>query len=146
MDEPIINTKASSHEGLNRRSGRRNSDTGHTVVYNGLVCSTDETLNKEQAAVLEQMTIETEDREVLEPLVKSALENEKKMVALGLERTRQRLAHFEREYGMSSEEFEKQLNSLAVAETVEFSEWRMEIGMLRLLERQYKALEHARVD
>jgi hypothetical protein len=47
---------------------------------------------------------------------------------------------------MSSEEFEKQLNSLAVAETVEFSEWRMEIGMLRLLERQYKALEHARVD
>ena len=96
--------------------------------------------------MLEHMTIETEDRAVLEPLVKSALKNEKKMAALGLERTRQRLAQFEREFSMSSEQFEQQLNSFQVAETVAFSEWRMEIGMLRLLERQYKALENARLD
>jgi hypothetical protein len=68
------------------------------------------------------------------------------MVTLGLERTRQRLAHFEQELGMSSEEFEKRLKSFEVAETLEFSDWRMEIGMLRLLERQYKALQNARLD
>jgi hypothetical protein len=96
--------------------------------------------------MLEQMTIETEDREVFEPLLKSALNNEKKMITLGLERTRERLARFEQEFGMSSEEFERQLNSREVAETVEFSEWRMEIGMLRLLVRQYRALENARLD
>jgi hypothetical protein len=31
-------------------------------------------------------------------------------------------------------------------ETVELSEWRMEIDMFRLLERQYKALQDARLD
>jgi len=96
--------------------------------------------------MLQQMTIVTEDRTVLEPLVKSALENEKKMISLGLERTRQRLAEFEQKYGMSSEEFEQQLNTFEIAETVEFSDWRIEIGMLRLLERQHKALENARLD
>ena len=94
----------------------------------------------------EQMTILTEDRTVLEPLLKSALKNEKKMVALGLERTRQRLEQFEREYGMSCTDFERRLNAMEITETVDFSEWRMEIGMLRLLERQYKALDNARLD
>jgi hypothetical protein len=92
------------------------------------------------------MTILTEDRTVLEPLLKSALKNEKKMVALGLERTRQRLEQFESEYGMSSTDFERRLNSLQITETVDFGDWRMEIGMLRLLERQYKALDNARLD
>jgi parvulin-like peptidyl-prolyl isomerase len=96
--------------------------------------------------VLQHMTIVTEDRTVLEPLVKSALENEKKMISLGLERTRQRLAEFEQKHGMSSEEFEQRLNTFEIAETVEFSDWRIEIGMLRLLERQHKALENARLD
>ena len=40
----------------------------------------------------QQVTIKTEDRKMLKPLIKSAIENEKKMVRLGLERTR---AHLE---------------------------------------------------
>lgn len=96
--------------------------------------------------MLHQMTIVTDDRTILEPLLKSALDNEKKMIAFGLERTRERLTEFERKYGMSSAEFEQQLNSFELAETVEFSDWRMEIGMLRLLERQYQALQNARLN
>jgi hypothetical protein len=96
--------------------------------------------------MLQQMIIETEDRTVLQPLIKSALENEKKMVTFGLERTRKRLAEFEGDYGMSSEEFERRLNASEIAESVEFSDWRMEIGLLRLLERQYRALANARLD
>ena len=68
------------------------------------------------------------------------------MVLLGLERTRARLAEFEQTYGMSSAEFERHLHASEIAETVDFSEWRMEIGMLKLLERQYKALEDAELD
>jgi hypothetical protein len=47
---------------------------------------------------------------------------------------------------MSSEEFEQRLHSLELVETVEFSDWRMEIAMLRLLKRQYQALEDARLN
>jgi len=96
--------------------------------------------------MLQEMTIKTEDRATLEPLLRSAIENEKKMISLGLERTRKRLAEFERKYAMDSAEFEQRLNSLKINETVEFSEWRMEIGMLRLLERQYEALQNAELD
>ncbi len=94
----------------------------------------------------QQVIIETEDKAVLKPLLRSAIENEKKMLALGLERTRRRLDDFEHRFGMTSDDFEHRLNTADLAETVEFTDWRMEIGMLRLLERQYRALDDARLD
>ncbi len=94
----------------------------------------------------QQVIIETEDKAVLKPVLRSAIENEKKMLALGLERTRRRLDDFEQQCGMTSDDFERRLNAAELAETVEFSDWRMEIGMLRLLERQYRALDDARLD
>ncbi len=96
--------------------------------------------------MLQQLTIKTEDRALLKPLLKSAIENEKKMVLLGIERTQRQLTEFEEKYGMSSKEFEQRLNRSDLEETVEFSDWRMEIGMLHLLERQYKALHDAELD
>jgi len=96
--------------------------------------------------MLQQVTVRTEDRKTLKPLLKSAIENEKKMVQLGLDRTRARLVDFEHTFQMSSTEFERRLNASEIAETVDFSEWRMEIGMLKLLERQYRALEDAELD
>jgi len=47
---------------------------------------------------------------------------------------------------MSSAEFERRLNALELIETVEFTDWRMEVGMLHLLESQYQALREARLD
>jgi len=94
----------------------------------------------------QQLTITTTDKTMLKPLVESALENEKKMLALGIERTRKRLAEFEQQFGMSSTEFERRLNALELQETIEFTDWRMEIGMLRLLENQHQALREAQVD
>jgi hypothetical protein len=95
---------------------------------------------------LQQVTIKTSNRKLLKPLIASAIENEKKIVLLGLQRTQVRLAEFEQKHGLTSEEFERRLNASELAETVEFSEWRMEIGMLKLLERQYQALQDARLD
>ena len=96
--------------------------------------------------MLQQLTITTTDKITLRPLVESAIENEKKMLALGMERTRQRLAEFEQQFGMSSAEFERRLNALEVMEMVEFTDWRMEVGMLRLLEGQYRVLQEVRLD
>ncbi len=66
-------------------------------------------------------------------------------ILLGLEQTHSRIAEFEQRFQMSSDDFERRLNSLELDETVEFSDWRMEIGMLRLLERQYAVLDDAGV-
>jgi hypothetical protein len=96
--------------------------------------------------MLQQLTITTTDKTTLKPLVESAIENEKKMISLGIRRTQERLAAFEQRFDMPSAEFERRLNTLELAETVEFTEWRMEIGMLSLLESQYQALQEVQLD
>ena len=96
--------------------------------------------------MLQQVTVKTTNRATLKPLLESAIENEKKILSLGLDRTRKRLAEFEQKFGMTSAEFERRLNASDLAETVEFTDWRMEIGMLRLLESQYQALQEAQLD
>lgn len=72
--------------------------------------------------------------------------HERSMLELGLKRTRERLTEFERRFGMTSHEFERQLNSNQFVETVDFTDWRLEIGMLQLLERQRQALLDATLD
>ena len=64
------------------------------------------------------------------------------MLLLGLSRTEKRLVEFEREFGMSSAEFEKCLNAGELEETDAFTDWRMELGMLKLLKNQYQALQN----
>lgn len=96
--------------------------------------------------MVQQVTIRTTNRATLKPLLESAIENEKKILSLAPDRTRERLAEFECKFDMTSAEFERRLNALELAETVEFTDWRMEIGMLRLLESQYQALQEAQVD
>ena len=78
--------------------------------------------------MLQQLTITTSDKATLKPLVESALEHEKEMLSLAIRRTRERLTGFERQFGMPSAEFERRLKALELRETVEFTDWRMEIG------------------
>ena len=96
--------------------------------------------------MLQQLTIKTSNKAALKPVLRSAMEGEKRMIAFGLQKTRLRLADFEQQFSMSSAEFERRLNSGELEETVTLTDWRMEIGMLRLLEKQYEALQEARID
>ena len=96
--------------------------------------------------MLQQLTIKTSNKAALKPVLRSAMEGEKRMIAFGLKKTRQRLADFERQFSMSSAEFERRLNSGDLEETVTLTDWRMEMGMLHLLEKQYEALQEARID
>lgn len=96
--------------------------------------------------MVEQLTIITSNRSQLRPLVTSALERQKRLLALGITRTHAHLVAFEKIYSMSSEEFERRLRTLELTETVDFTDWRMEIETLRLLEGQRRTLEEARLD
>ena len=94
---------------------------------------------------MEKVVIVTNDKASLKPLLESAIENEKKAIKSGLERTQAKLAEFEKRHGMVSAEFERRLNAREIQEIFEFTDWRMEIGMLALLEKKYAALQEARI-
>ncbi len=95
--------------------------------------------------MLQQLVITTSDKSALRPLLESAIENQKKALKAGIERTRTRLAEFEVRYGITSAEFERRLNARELEETFDFTDWRMEIGMLALLEKKYVALQEAHI-
>jgi VCBS repeat-containing protein len=130
---------------VNRAGGFRIAKPGE-MWYSMRSSQKEVTESRRKKPMSQQLTITTTDKTMLKPLVESALENEKKMLALGIERTRKRLAEFEQQFGMSSAEFERRLNALELIETVEFTDWRMEVGMLHLLESQYRALREAQLD
>jgi hypothetical protein len=96
--------------------------------------------------MLQQVVITTNDRQLLKPLLRSAIEDELKTLNFGLERTRKRLADFERQFSLSSNEFERRLNARELEETSAFTDWRMELGALRVLEAQAQVLSEARLD
>ncbi len=83
---------------------------------------------------------------MLKPIVESALDNERRMLLLGIRQTRDKLAGYESQHKMTSGEFERRLRAGELSETVEFTDWRMELGMLEILESQYQALQEATVD
>ncbi len=97
------------------------------------------------ATRMEEVIIVTNDKASLKPLLESAIENEKKAIKSGLDRTQAKLAEFEKRHGLGSAEFERRLNARELQETFKFTDWRMEIGMLALLEKKYAALQGARI-
>jgi hypothetical protein len=95
--------------------------------------------------MLQQVVIATNDQKSLRPLLESAIQNQKKALEAGLARTRARLAELEGRYGMASAEFERRLNARELDETFDFTEWRMELDMLKLLEKKYATLAEAHI-
>jgi hypothetical protein len=77
--------------------------------------------------------------------VESAIRGELKTLMFGIQRTRERLAAFEKQFGMASEEFERRFNGIDLKETLDFIEWSGEIKTLRLLEERRNALQNAEI-
>ncbi len=96
--------------------------------------------------MLQQVVIKTNDRSVLKPLLTSAIQNEISLIQVGFEKTQRRLQEFEKRFGLTSVEFERRLNANQMDETIETTGWRMEIGMLNLLQSQLAALRDAQID
>ena len=95
--------------------------------------------------MIQNITITTDAKVSLKPLLESAIQTEVKVLALGLQRTRERLLEFERRFGMTSADFERRFSARELDESLEFIEWMGEIKTLRLLEDQQRALQGAQI-
>jgi hypothetical protein len=96
--------------------------------------------------MIQQVTITTESAESIKPLVESAIQERLKTLAFGINRTRERLAAFEKQYGMTTEEFARRFDGKDLRETLDFLDWWGEIKMLRLLEGKHRALAGAQIN
>jgi len=96
--------------------------------------------------MLQEIVIKTTSEESLKPLVEVAIRNQLKSLQHGIQRTKERLADFEKRAGLASTEFEKKLQAGEIEESMETIDWNMELAALRLLEGQYQSLREAEVD
>ena len=67
-----------------------------------------------------QVTVTSNSNTSLKPLLESAIRSELKALTHGINRTRERLAAFEKQFGMSSDEFERRFKAGEVDETLDF--------------------------
>lgn len=96
--------------------------------------------------MLNQVTIQSRAKRPIKPLVELALQNQLKNLSHGIRRTKQKLADFEARFGMTTREFENNLRTGEIEETLDTIDWRMEVEALRILEEEYNALRDAHVD
>jgi hypothetical protein len=95
--------------------------------------------------MIQQVTITSEAQASLKPLVEAAIRRELRVVEHGIQRTRERLDAFEKQYDMTSQEFERRFGAAELKESLDFIEWWGEIKTLQLLEDQQRALENVRI-
>ncbi len=96
--------------------------------------------------MLQEVVIKTTADESLKPLLEVAIRNQLKALQHGIQRTKERIAEFEKQAGMSSAEFEKKLQAEEINETIQTIDWNMELAALRLLEGHYQSLREAKID
>ena len=92
----------------------------------------------------QRVRITTGAKTPIKPLLEAAVQNEQKLLAHGIRRTRERLSAFERRFNLSSAEFEHRYTQGEIEETLDYVDWIMEIKALRLLEEEHQALHDAR--
>lgn len=95
--------------------------------------------------MLQQITIQTPDASQFESILRSALGREVHLVEYAILRTWERLREFEKQYGMSTTEFERRFTPDDLGETLDFIEWDGEVKTLRLLEEKQKMIKAARI-
>ena len=95
--------------------------------------------------MLQEIVIRVESNEPVRQLLESAIHNELKTIQHGINRTRERLAAFEKQYSMETEEFLRRFTKDDLGETMDFIDWYGETKMLALLEEQKRALKGAQV-
>ncbi len=95
--------------------------------------------------MFQHITITAETPIDIRPLIRAAIQGKLKVLAQGINRTRERLAEFEKQYDMSSAEFERRLAIRELGDSLDFTEWQGEIKTLRLLEEQQHALQLAQL-
>ena len=91
----------------------------------------------------QQVIVTTDAPAALKPLLESAIQSELRMLELGLARIAERLHAFEKQYGLTSEEFEHRFEAGEIGESLDYIEWAGEIKTYHRLEGQRQALQKA---
>ena len=96
--------------------------------------------------MLQEITISSNSSTSLKSLLESALQNEKRLLKHGIDRTVARLKKFEEKFGMASNDFDRKFKQQEIEETLDFIDWQMELKALSMLTEQYQALNNAKID
>ena len=96
--------------------------------------------------MIQHVTITAESSVSIKPLIEGAIRGELKLLQHGISRTRERLAVFEKQFGMTTVEFERRFDGQDLKETLDYLDWWMEAEALHLLEAKLSALEGVRLD
>jgi len=94
---------------------------------------------------MSKIIIKPEGPEELRTLVKGALENEIKLIMIGLKKTKENLRNYEDKFKMDSETFYKKYLSGEVGDDFEYIRWAGEIETLKKLEKNLKNLSEAEI-
>ena len=86
----------------------------------------------------QQVVVTTDAPAALKPLLASAIQSELHMLELGLARIAERLRAFEKQYSLTSEEFERRFATGEIGESLGYTEWAGEIETYRRLEGHCK--------
>ncbi len=91
---------------------------------------------------MQTITLEVQDKAKTIPLLEAALQKQASQVALGIEKTRQRLAAFDQQYGCRLEDIDRLVRQIDPLDRVE---WEGEAEMLQRLEAEQAVLKAVRV-
>ena len=84
-----------------------------------------------------RIIIEPQSAKNVESLVKSAVENELKIIEFGIAKTKKKLAELEKKFGMNSRNFYKKFNEGKIGDDIEYIRWAGEYETLQKLQRDY---------
>jgi hypothetical protein len=89
----------------------------------------------------QRVIVITDAPAALKPLLASAIQAELRMLELGLARITGRVQAFEKQYGLTTEEFAQRFATGEIGESLDYIEWAGEIETYRRLEGQRQALQ-----
>ena len=87
-----------------------------------------------------RIIIEPQNANNVKSLVKSAVENELKIIGLGIAKTKKKLEELEKKFGMDSENFYKKFNKGKMGDDLEYIRWAGEYETLQKLQRDHSDL------
>jgi len=94
---------------------------------------------------MSKIIIEKENTQELKTLVKGALENEIKIINIGIKKTQENLQKLEDKYKIDSETFYRKYSSGDMGDKTEYIKWAGEIETLKKLQRNLTELVEAEV-
>ena len=87
-----------------------------------------------------RIIIEPQNANNVKNLVKSAIENELKIIGFGIAKTKKKLEELEKKFGMGSGNFFKKFNEGKMGDDLEYIRWAGEYETLQKLQRDHNDL------